>query len=177
MPLTGIKDVRQLPSPPTPPIEFLHVAAMSNWPRALRVYLGTIALGDLAWETAHLPLYTIWLTGTLGEKVFAVVHCTGGDLLIALSCLALALILVRQPAWPVRAHRWVAALTIGFGMAYTIFSEWLNIVVRESWAYSDFMPVVPVIGTGLSPLLQWVAVPWLALHLARKAATAAPKSE
>ena len=109
-------------------------------------------------------------SGTPGEKAFAVVHCTGGDLLIALACLALALVLAGKPAWPVRTHRRVAVLTTGFGVAYTVFSEWLNIVVREAWAYSDLMPVVPVIDTGLSPLLQWVAVPLLALHLARRAA-------
>ena len=143
---------------------------MPEWPRALRVCLGTIALGDLAWEAAHPPLYTIWRTGTPGEKAFAVVHCTGGDLLIALACLALALVLAGEPAWPAHAHRRVAVLTIGFGVAYTVFSEWLNVVVRQTWAYSDLMPIVPVIGTGLSPLLQWVAVPLLALHIARRAA-------
>lgn len=145
---------------------------MPDWPRALRVHLGTIALGDLAWEAAHLPLYTIWRTGTPGEKAFAVVHCTGGDLLIALACLALALVLAGESAWPARAHRRVAALTIGFGVAYTIFSEWLNITVRGTWAYSDLMPVVPIIDTGLSPLLQWIVVPLLALHFARRAARA-----
>ena len=172
MPLAGIKDVLRLTSPPTPPIKSLRVGSMPDWPRALRVYLGTIALGDLAWEAAHLPLYTIWRTGTPGEKAIAVVHCTGGDLLIALACLALAIVLAGEPAWPARAHRRVAALTIGFGVTYTVFSEWLNIVVRETWAYSDLMPVVPVINTGLSPLLQWVVVPLLALHLARRAARA-----
>jgi hypothetical protein len=141
---------------------------MPDWPRALRAYLGTIALGALAWEAAHLPLYTIWRTGTPGEKVFAVVHCTGGDLLIALACLTLALVLVGEPAWPAHAHHRVAALTISFGVSYTVFSEWLNTVVRQTWAYSDLMPVVPVIGTGLSPLLQWVVVPLLAFHLARR---------
>ena len=143
---------------------------MPDWPRALRVYLGTLALGDLAWEAAHLPLYTIWRTGTPGEKAFAVVHCTGGDLLIALACLALAIVLVGEPAWPARAHRRVAALTIGFGAAYTVLSEWMNVVARQTWACSDLMPIVPVIGTGLSPLLQWVAVPLLAPHFARRAA-------
>lgn len=149
-----------------------HAAPISDWPHALRVYLGTIALGNLAWEAAHLPLYTIWQTGTLGEKVFAVVHCTGGDLLIALACLALAIVLAGEPAWPVHAYRRIAALTIGFSVAYTIYSEWLNIVVRKTWAYSDLMPVVPIINTGLSPLLQWVVLPLLALHLARRAAGA-----
>jgi hypothetical protein len=169
MPLAGIEDVLRLTSPLTP-VKSLHAAPMPDWPRALRVYLGTIILGDLAWEAAHLPLYTIWRTGTPGEQAFAVVHCTGGDLLIALACLALALVLVGEPAWPARAHRRVAALTIGFGVAYTVFSERLNIVVRQTWAYSDFMPVVPVIGTGLSPLLQWVVVPLLALRFAHRSA-------
>ena len=37
------------------------------------------------------------------------------------------------------------------GVAYTIYSEWLNVSVRRSWAYSSLMPTVPFIGTGLSP--------------------------
>ncbi len=36
-------------------------------------------------------------------------------------------------------------------------SEWLNVLVSQTWACSDLMPVVPVIGIGLSPLLQGVA--------------------
>ena len=30
-----------------------------------------------------MPLYTLWSTDTVGEIVFAAVHCTGGDILIA----------------------------------------------------------------------------------------------
>ncbi len=33
-----------------------------------------------------------------------------------------------------RARRRVAALTIGFGAACTVFSEWLNVVVSQTWA-------------------------------------------
>jgi hypothetical protein len=45
------------------------------------------------------------------------------------------------------------------GVGYTIFSEWLNIVVREAWAYRDIMPVIPIIDAGLTPFLQWLVVP------------------
>ena len=100
MPLAGIKDVPRLTSPATPPINSLRVGSIPDWPRAPRVYLGTIALGDLGWEAAPLPLYTIWRTGTPGEKAFAVVHCTGGDPLIALACLALALVVGGSPRGP-----------------------------------------------------------------------------
>lgn len=141
-----------------------------NWISALRIYLVTIALGNLAWETAHLPLYTIWTTGTIREKAFAVVHCTGGDLLIALSSLTIALFVIGQRTWPAGSFWSVAVLSILLGLAYTAFSEWLNIVIRGAWEYSNLMPVVSVLrlDVGLSPLVQWIAVPVVALWLARK---------
>ncbi len=53
------------------------------------------------------------------------------------------------------------------GVVYTAFSEWLNLVVRQSWAYSPLMPVIG--GIGLTPLLQWLVIPPLAFRFARKA--------
>ena len=94
-----------------------------------------IAVANLAWEMAQLPLYALWRTGTPGEKVFDVIHCTVGDLLIALASLTLALVSVGDRDWPVRRFRLVAAATLVMGVCYTAFSEWLNIVVRKSWAY------------------------------------------
>lgn len=141
-----------------------------GWYVALRRYLAVVLVGNLVWEFAHMPLYTIWWTGTWGEIVFAAVHCTGGDVLIALASLTLALLMAGNDAWPLKRYRAVAALTILFGVAYTTFSEWLNIVIRAAWAYSDLMPVLSVFGfdVGLSPLLQWIVVPligfWWALR-------------
>jgi hypothetical protein len=143
--------------------------ASSAWLRGLRVHLGTMALGNLAWESLQLPLYTIWKTGTGREQAFAVVHCTLGDVLIALTTLTLALIIAGDRSWP-RIRFWpVAILTIIFGVAYTEFSEWLNVVVRASWGYSERMPVVSLFGvnTGLSPLLQWIVVPAAAFAIVR----------
>jgi hypothetical protein len=141
----------------------------SAWLKALRVYLGVTAVGNLAWETLQLPLYTIWVTGTVREQAFAVVHCTLGDLLIALSTLMLALIVVGDDSWPKGRFWQVTGLAVIFGISYTAFSEWLNVVVRASWSYSELMPIVTVFGVkiGLSPLLQWVVVPAAAFLIAR----------
>jgi hypothetical protein len=49
----------------------------------LRGYVLVTVVANLIWEFAHMPLYTLWDTGTRGEMFFAAVHCTGGDLLIA----------------------------------------------------------------------------------------------
>ena len=143
--------------------------AASNWLQALRIYFAIVAVGSLTWEALHLPLYTIWTTGSRGEQVFAAAHCTGGDLLIALSSLMLPLLIVGDRSWPHRSFTTVAVLAVAFGVAYTGFSEWLNLFVRRSWAYSEWMPVVPIAGgIGLSPLLQWLVVPGVGFWVVRK---------
>lgn len=142
----------------------------SAWLHGLRVYLGFTAIGNLIWEAFQLPLYSIWSTGTFREQAFAVAHCTLGDLLIALSSLTLALLLAGNHSWP-RDRFWlVAILTIVFGTLYAVFSEWLNVVVRASWAYSERMPVISIFGLniGLSPLLQWVVIPAAAFTIMRR---------
>jgi hypothetical protein len=129
-------------------------------------YLGASIVGHLAWEILQLPLYTLWISGTVQQKVFAIAHCTTGDVLIAaVSLLAAWTAFARsRVANSNVAPVWAASLALGLG--YTIFSEWLNTAVRANWTYSDLMPVVPLLGTGLSPLLQWIVVPTLAMWAA-----------
>lgn len=119
----------------------------------------------MPWETLPLPLYTIWTTGTIATKAFAVAHCTLGDLCIAAVTILAALVVIGLDAWPLRGFRQVFLFTVVLGIVYAIYSEWLNTTVRQSWAYSPLMPVVPRLGIGLSPLLQWLVVPSLALNL------------
>ena len=142
------------------------------WIRALRIYLTAVAVANLIWKTLQLPLYTIWQTGTLRTQAFAIVHCTIGDLVIALCALMVALIVFGDGEWPHRRFQPVAILAILLGLAYTVFSEWLNVVVRASWAYSERMPILrlPGFDIGVSPLLQWIVVPLAAFALVRHAA-------
>jgi hypothetical protein len=144
-------------------------ARSGTWLTAIRFYLALTVVGHLIWEALQLPLYTIWVTGTAREQAFAVVHCTGGDVLIALSGLIAALVLIGSNDWPQAAFARVAALALTIGVLYTTFSEWLNVAVRASWAYSPNMPIVPLLGAriGLAPLLQWIIVPAIAFALSR----------
>lgn len=147
-----------------------------TWLVTLRRYIFYAAVFHLLWEFAHLPLYTIWQTGTARELAFAAVHCTAGDILIAMSTMLISLFLIGESAWPAQKRRAVLAVAIVLAVGYTIFSEWLNIVVREAWAYRDIMPVVPVVNTGLSPILQWIVVPSAAYALATRAGGWPPRS-
>jgi hypothetical protein len=135
-----------------------------------RAWLGQYALAvgclSLTWETLQLPLYTIWRKGTVGEIAFAVVHCTLGDMLIAGAALTCALVLIGK-GWPARNFGRTVVVAIGLGIVYTTFSEWRNVVVLKTWAYSDLMPIIPGSPVGLSPMLQWLFVPGAALVWSR----------
>ncbi len=137
----------------------------------LRGYLPWLGGLNLAWETAHVPLYTLWSEASGSYIAFSIVHCTLGDLAIGASALLIALVLTRSEA--LICWRWprIMGLTVIMGASYTIFSEWMNLA-RESWTYSDLMPVIRGFGVevGLSPLAQWLLIPPLAFGLARRRA-------
>ena len=61
----------------------------------------------------------------------------------------------------------MALTAILLGLGYTVFSEWLNTQVRQSWSYTEAMPLLPPFGTGLTPFLQWVIVPAIAFGCVR----------
>lgn len=144
----------------------LPAAMKPGGPVALR-FLLFIAVGNLIWEIAHVPLYTLWVSGSRNEIAYAVLHCTGGDVLIAASSLAIGWVLFGRSGWPQQSYRRVAIAMILVAISYTVFSEWLNVEVRGAWAYRDLMPRLPWLGTGLTPLLQWIVVPVLAFLWAR----------
>lgn len=149
--------------------------AAQGWLAAVRRYLVAVALGNLVWEFAQMPLYTLWRTGAAREVAFAALHCTAGDILIATAALVASLVVVGTSEWPRRRFaRVAAAVTVGLG--YTVYSEHMNVVVRAAWAYSDLMPTVPWLGTGLAPLAQWVVVPALSFAWARRPSPKPPGS-
>jgi len=136
-----------------------------NWLSGMRRYLAVIAAGNLAWEIAQMPLYTLWWTASAREIGIAVIHCTGGDLLLAVSALIASLLLFGSADWPRSRFLWVGGMAIALGFSYTIGSEHLN-TARNVWAYSEWMPILPGLGTGLAPFAQWIVVPLLAFAVA-----------
>ena len=138
----------------------------ANWLQTVRCYLAASLAANFVWEVLQLPLFTLWTTGTVRQQGFAVFHCTIGDVMIAALSLLAALSLVAQPTWPSSSVARVYLFSLAVGFGYTIYSEWLNTSIRGNWAYSEWMPVLPIVGTGLSPLMQWLIVPTFAHAIA-----------
>ncbi len=135
-----------------------------NWLSAIRRYLLALAVLNLLWEFAQMPLYTLARTGTAGQMLLAGLHCTAADVLIATAAVLAALVIFATAEWP-GGRRWMVVVIAAtqFGTGYTLFSEYLNTVVRHAWTYSKLMPILPWLGTGLSPLAQWIIIPPVAL--------------
>jgi hypothetical protein len=127
---------------------------------------------NLPWEIAHVPLYSFpadagWLV--IG---YDILHCTAGDVLIALCIFLLASVGLYDLAWINRRPWSGAVLAAVMGVTYTAYSEYLNVHVRQSWAYSSLMPLI--FGLGLSPLLQWLVLPFGVTYLARRLLSSRP---
>jgi hypothetical protein len=141
------------------------------WLTTLRRHLLFTIVGNLLWEFIQLPCFTIWRRIGWNWFIFLPVLGTAGDILIAATSLVVALILIGDSDWPRRrASYWrVAALATLLGIVHTAYSEWRHAVVLHHWTYSTLMPVVPKLGVGLFPLLQWMLIAPLAfLYAIRK---------
>jgi hypothetical protein len=80
-------------------------------------------------------------------------------------------------------RNWVASnlvnFTYGFGaspfppsrsgLGYTLYSEWINVEVRHTWAYSKLTPTLPPLATGLSPGAESIIIPALVFVVIRRA--------
>lgn len=136
--------------------------------------LGLALPVELLWEVAQFPLYDIGLNASGVYRLYALLHCTLGDLLILIASYALIAFLNRN-------RRWYATHPIANGLlftllsaTYTALSEIAN-VRAGNWGYTERMPIMPWLSIGTTPRLQWLLIPPLLLWLMRR--TAPPPSQ
>jgi len=97
-------------------------------------------------------------------------RATLGDVVIMLTAYWTVSLVARNRNWvlaPSTARILMFATT---GVVITITIERLAVagIWLGGWRYSSLMPVVPGIGVGLSPLLQWVVLPPLVVWFSRR---------
>lgn len=75
---------------------------------------------NLVWEIAHVRLYTFWDAGDRATIAWSVLHCSLGDVVIALSLFALAGFALRQKHWLVFKPIAGATIVVIGAMAFTV---------------------------------------------------------
>ena len=112
---------------------------------------------NLIWELAHVRLYTIWAAEDGMSIAWALLHCSLGDLVLALAMFALAGIVLQRADWPASRPLTGGAIVVIGAIAFTAWSERYNVYRAGNWGYTASMPMI--LGIGLSPLLQWIVLP------------------
>lgn len=126
-----------------------------------------LAVLSFLWELAQMPLYTLWDSATALGLIRNALECTAANLVIGVLSLAAAKGVLRRlrrsDTGRPTATAGIVPTTCAIAVAYTVLSETINVYVLETWAYSERMPIVPVIDVGLAPLVQWIVLPSLAI--------------
>lgn len=105
---------------------------------------------------AHWPATLFCLQATLGDVAITLVAC--------LSAAAAA----RDRGWFIAPGRVELLLYMSSGLALTLALELHAVHWGKRWAYSAAMPVVPGVGVGLVPIVQWLVVPLVVLFVVRR---------
>ena len=128
------------------------------------------------WELLQGPLFERMAAAPHWEAVKMCTQAALGDVFIMLAAYWLVAALAKSRRWIVAPTGLQLLLFMTLGALITIVIEQLALrgLWLESWSYSPLMPVIPVVGVGLSPLVQWLVLPPVVVWFVRRQLASAP---
>lgn len=139
---------------------------------SIGIYFGTSFFLHLLWENLQAPLFAgyenFWQCFPICLKAAT------GDMLFMLFIFMTLAILHRNIFWlsNLSSYRhpatWILAIIIGILLAVS-FELWA-VFVDERWQYAQ-MPLLPILDIGITPVLQMMGIPSLAIFLTKKYAS------
>ena len=124
-------------------------------------------LFNFAWEMLQGGLFVGMVERPAWEATAMCLQASLGDaamILIAYGAVSLA---SRDPRWLVQGGALRMAVYAVLAALQGLAMEWYSIGAGR-WAYKEYLPVDPLIGIGLAPLLQWLLLPLLTLGIVRR---------
>jgi hypothetical protein len=125
---------------------------------------------NFPWEILQMRLFAGVASVRFVDAISGCTQATLGDVIIMLLAFETVALAARNRRWVLAPSGRQLAVFIGIGVSITAIIEWLATNGRwvQGWTYSLAMPVLPVVGIGVSPLLQWVFVPLLLVWFVRR---------
>lgn len=122
------------------------------------------------WEFLQVPLFAGMPEAAHWDAIKTCTRAALGDALIMLIAYWTVGLVVRNRSWVLAPSTARTCMFVAIGVVITISIERLAIAGMwlAGWRYSSLMPIVPGIGVGLSPLLQWVVLPPLVVWFSRR---------
>lgn len=131
------------------------------------VIFGVAFVLHFVWEMWQIPLYAGMVDANHGEAVWLCTKAAIGDAFMASGAYGLGAVTARRVDWLVSQATAPWIVYMASGLALTVALEYLATEVTGRWAYADTMPRIPVLKTGLLPVLQWIVLPIVTLYVSR----------
>lgn len=120
------------------------------------------------WEFLQVPFFEGMPKANHWDAVVVCTRAAAGDALIALAAFWAVALHWRERSWICRPRSGQIGAFVAVGVLVTVGLEWHATVLADRWSYAEHMPVVPLLGTGLAPLLQWLLLPPLIVWFVRR---------
>lgn len=120
------------------------------------------------WELLQVPAFAGMAEIDHWQGIVVCTEATIGDVGMALTAFWVTALFARSRYWIERPSPWPMAIFLGVGLVLTVGLEYYYTQISNRWAYADIMPLVPPLGTGLSPLAQWILVPLMVVFIVRR---------
>jgi hypothetical protein len=125
---------------------------------------------SLPWEFGQMWLYAGASEMSHLRGIQICMAATLGDAVVMLIAFGVVAAVARSKDWVLAKKTSQVAGFVLIGLAITIGVE--IVATRSdgafSWRYSPAMPITPLLGIGLAPLLMWLVVPLLVLWFVRR---------
>ncbi|MBD3646620.1 MAG: hypothetical protein HUJ31_04000 [Pseudomonadales bacterium] len=135
--------------------------------KLLEAIAGVAFFLHFVWEMWQIPLYVGMVEASHGDAVWLCTKATIGDVFMASLAYGAGALVARRFDWLMAPPAVAGIVYLASGLMMTVVLEYLATEVNGRWAYVDAMPRLPVLGTGIAPVLQWVILPMMTLYVSR----------
>ena len=126
---------------------------------------------NFVWEFWQVPFFAGMSSASHWSATRICSLASAGDAIIALTSFWLAAAVAQRRAWVLQPSAKQVAIFTTLGVVITVVGEWLGTEMLGWWSYAERMPTLPLLGTGLLPLLQWMILPPLVVWFVRRQLT------
>ncbi len=145
------------------------VHASLPWRRLGRFFATTVLVSFVLneiWEMAQMSAYVETAGYSWASTLGLCTQAAVGDVGIILGSYAVVALAAGDLGWGLYGRWNIYATVAVLGLAYAVLVEHAALAAG-CWSYTERMPVVSVLGTGLWPLLQMTLLPLLTFLFAR----------
>jgi hypothetical protein len=126
---------------------------------------------NFVWEFWQVPFFRDMASAPHWSATMFCSLASVGDGIIMLVSFGVVAAIAGAHAWILQPSAMQVAIFAMTGVAITVTAERVATERLQWWSYADRMPTLPLLGTGVLPLLQWLVLPPLVVWFVRRQLT------